>query len=189
LNWDPEVSYPDFYEYCGNITSSDVLYPKTESKRSTAKMLLEEGGIDANHTIVNQLLNYIGWIDLTAVSYCDDVNQDSCFSNLNKTYYEQTGQNQAVWRSWAYQYCTEWGYLQTGSGVPKDQMPVVSRTIDLHYTSAVCRFAFDIHHPADVEEVNKYGAYEIQHSRLAIVDGQWDPWRPATPHAYRMSFI
>jgi hypothetical protein len=152
-------------------------------------MLLEEGGIDSNHTIVNQLLNYIGWIDLTAVSYCDDVNQDSCFSNLNKTYYEQTGQNQAVWRSWAYQYCTEWGYLQTGSGVPKDQMPVISRTIDLHYTSAVCRFAFDIHHPADVEEVNKYGAYEIEHSRLAIVDGQWDPWRPATPHAYRVSSI
>ena len=64
-------------------------------------------------------------------------------------------------------------------------MPVISRTIDIEYTSAVCRFGFDIHHKADVEEANQYGGYDIQHSRLAIIDGQWDPWRPATPHAYQ----
>ncbi len=186
LNWDPEISSPVFYEFCNNITSSDVLYPATEKKRSVAGSLLEAGGYEANKTLVNQLLNYIGWVNLTSVSVCDaeGISQDDCFGNLNKTKYEGTTQKDAVWRSWAYQYCTEWGYLQTGSGVPKDQMPLISRTIDIEYTSAVCRFGFDIHHKADVEEVNQYGGYDIKHSRLAFVDGQWDPWRPATPHAY-----
>lgn len=149
-------------------------------------MLLREGGYTPNKTITNQLLNYIGWINLTAVAPCtaEGITQDQCFSNLNATQYQGITQKNSVIRSWAYQYCTEWGYLQTGSGVPKDQMPVISRTIDLNYTSFICRAAFDLDQPADVEEVNKYGAYEIKHSRLAFVDGAWDPWRPATPHAY-----
>ncbi len=66
---------------------------------------------------------------------------------------------------------------------------MVSRLVDLEYTSAVCRFAFDIHQPADVEEANQYGGYDIRHSRLAIIDGQWDPWRPATPHAFSKLLI
>lgn len=190
LNWDPAVSYPDFYEYCNNITSPDVLYPATESKRSVAKELLSAGGYTPNTTIENQLLNYIGYVNLTAVSGCtaEGISQDDCFSNLNATKYQGITQKNSIWRSWAYQYCTEWGYLQTGSGVPKDQMPVISRTIDLHYTSAVCRDAFNIHSPPNVTEANQYGGYDIKHSRLAIIDGQWDPWRPATPHAYRKLF-
>ena len=190
LNWDPLVSYPDFYEFCNNITSSDVLYPATESKRSTAHYLIEQGGYTPNTTLVNQMLNYIGWINLTAVSTCDaeGLTQDECFSNLNKTHYQQDGQDQAIWRSWSYQYCSEWGYLQTGSGVPADQLPLISRTIDLPYTSTVCRDAFGINHPPRVEEANQYGGYHINHSRLAIIDGQWDPWRPATPHAFSKFF-
>ncbi|KAK3709692.1 hypothetical protein LTR37_010719 [Vermiconidia calcicola] len=187
LNWDPEVGSREFYNFASDISSGKVLYPKTESKRSTAEMLLEEGGYEANQTLVNRLLNYIGYIDKTVVGRCGDEgsSQDECFSNLNVTFYQQTGQSQAPWRSWSYQYCTEWGYLQTGSGVPKGQMPLVSRTIDLNYTSTVCREAFGINRPARVELVNKYGGYEIEHSRLAFVDGQWDPWRPAGTHAFK----
>lgn len=190
LNWDPEVGYPDFYEFCNNITSLDVLYNNTESKRSQASDLLQQGGYPANRTLVNQLLNYIGWIDLTAASVCksENLTQDECFSNLDESYYKKHDLSTAEWRSWAYQYCSEWGYLQTGSGVPENQMPLISRTIDLNYTSAVCRYAFDITKPSDVEEANQYGGYDIKHSRLAIIDGQWDPWRPATPHAYRKFF-
>ena len=29
------------------------------------------------------------------------------------------------------------GYLQTGSGVPQDQLPLISRTIDLEYSTLV----------------------------------------------------
>lgn len=188
LNWDPEVTDNTFYDYCNNLTSLDVLYPSTESKRSTAEYLLEQGGYTAKKSLVNQLLNYIGWIETTIVSVCDDegTEQDECFSNLNATYYEQDGLDQASWRSWAYQYCTEWGYLQTGSGVPADRMGVISRTIDLEYTSFVCRAAYGINEPSNVELVNRYGGYGINHSRLAFVDGQWDPWRPVTPHGFSM---
>ena len=187
LNWDPEVSDPEFYNFCNNLTSIDVLYPATEPKRSEAHYLIEQGGYTANKTLVNQLLNYIGYINLTAVAACtaEKDTQDSCFSNLNVTFYEQDGLDQFNWRSWSYQYCSEWGYLQTGSGVPADQLPLISRTIDIPYTSTVCRDAFDIHYKSHVEEANQYGGYDIRHSRLAIIDGQWDPWRPATPHAFR----
>merc|ERR1712225_6814 len=37
--------------------------------------------------------------------------------------------------------------------------------------------------PPDVEAINKYGGFNISYPRLAIIDGEQDPWRPATPHA------
>lgn len=81
------------------------------------------------------------------------------------------------------QYCTQWGYLQTGSGVPKDQLPIVSRTSTLAWGSIICVEAFNITTPPDVDAINKYGSFGISYPRLAMIDGQMDPWRPATPHA------
>lgn len=68
--------------------------------------------------------------------------------------------------------------------MPKDQLPLISRTIDLPYEMIVCNDAFGIYGPPDTETVNKYGGYNISYPRLAIIDGEWDPWRPATPHAF-----
>ena len=100
-----------------------MLYPHYEDKRSDAEAVMKAGGYEPNTTVVNQLLNYVGYTYLMQVTPCTEsgASQDYCFSNLNRTFYEQTGQDQSSWRSWAWQYCTEWGYLQTGSGVPKDQ--------------------------------------------------------------------
>ena len=184
LNWDPEVSSPEFYNYCNNITSYDLIYQEADCKRESATSLIEAGGYDAPEYLVNQMLNYIGYINATRVSTCESANQDECFSNLNATYYEQDSISDYTWRSWAYQYCSEWGYLQVGSSWPKDSLPVISRTIDIEYTSFVCRAAFGIEEPSDVELINRYGGYDIAAERLAFVDGEWDPWRPATPHAY-----
>lgn len=39
------------------------------------------------------------------------------------------------------------------------------------------------YNPPDVNAVNKNGGYNISYPRLAIVDGQWDPWREACPHS------
>lgn len=80
-------------------------------------------------------------------------------------------------------YCTQWGYLQTGSGVPADQLPLISRTVNLNYSSIVCRDAFNIDAPADTNAINKYGGFNISYDRLAIIGGEIDPWRPATPLA------
>lgn len=76
-----------------------------------------------------------------------------------------------------------WGYLLTGSSVPYDRMPLLSRKVDLQYASIVCRRAFNLTKPANVTRINQYGAFQIHHSRLAFIDGEWDPWRWAGVHA------
>lgn len=72
-----------------------------------------------------------------------------------------------------------WGYLQTGSGAPDDILPMISRLVDLEYSSATCRDAFNLHGVANVSNINKYGGYDASYPRLAWVDGEWDPWRAA----------
>ncbi|GAB1728866.1 hypothetical protein NU195Hw_Modified_115t1 [Hortaea werneckii] len=185
LNWDPAVGSSEVYNYCANISDTDVLYPATESLRSTASYLIGQGGYSANTSLVNQMLNYIGYVNLTSVSSCaeEDETQDQCFSNHNATFYQQDSLDD-TWRAWPYQYCTEWGYLQTGSGVPQDQLPLISRTLDLDYMMIICNEAFGIYGPPNTTNVNKYGGYDISYPRLAFIDGEWDPWRPATPHAF-----
>ncbi|OTA33826.1 hypothetical protein BTJ68_08081 [Hortaea werneckii EXF-2000] len=160
-------------------------YPATESLRSTASYLIGQGGYSADTNLVNQMLNYIGYVNLTSVSSCaeEDETQDQCFSNHNSTFYQQDSLDN-TWRAWPYQYCTEWGYLQTGSGVPQDQLPLISRTLDLDYMMIICNEAFGIYGPPNTTTVNKYGGYDISYPRLAFIDGEWDPWRPATPHAF-----
>ncbi len=67
--------------------------------------------------------------------------------------------------------------------MPEGELGVVSRTIDTAYSSEICRDAFGLTGEADVGGINKHGGFGISYPRLAIVDGEWDPWRAATPHA------
>ncbi|KAI9740199.1 MAG: hypothetical protein M1834_004777 [Cirrosporium novae-zelandiae] len=186
-NWDPEVTDLSFSYYCGNITAHTILYPSvnTNASTSTIESLITAGGYpNASSTLTTQMQNYINWLNLTSVAPCttSGATQDSCFSNHNATFYAQDDISQ-TWRSWPYQYCTEWGYLQTGSGVPASQLPLISRTIDLEYLSLICNDAFNISTPPDLSRINRYGGFNISYPRLAFIDGEADPWRPATPHA------
>lgn len=183
LNWDPEVTDNEFYRFCDNVTSTEVLYPETSSKQSAVEGLITQAGVTANKTLTTSMLNMIGYLNLTSISSCTDETQDQCYSSHNMTYYQQDSIEDGSWRSWPYQYCTEWGFLQTGN-VPAGQLPMVSRTQGLEYQSIICRDAFNVTTPPDVETVNKYGGFDISYPRLAIVDGAWDPWRLATPHAF-----
>lgn len=181
-NWDPELNDPSFNEYCANLTSPKLLFPANEPLASTVKDLLTKGGYGSEtSTLTTPILNMIGWLNANVISNCES-SQDSCFGTHNSTYYAQDDISQD-WRSWPYQYCTQWGFLQTGSGVPKDQLPIWSRTSDLAYLSIVCNEAFGIYTPPNVTAINKYGGFDISYPRLAFVDGQADPWRPATVHA------
>ncbi|RDW59707.1 hypothetical protein BP6252_12794 [Coleophoma cylindrospora] len=182
-NWDPALNSPDFDLFCGNISAPEIIYPATAGLNATVHDLLTKGGYGSEvSTLTNPMLNYIGWLTGYAVDSCTSENQDECFGQHNFTFYALDDLSQS-WRSWPYQYCTEWGYLQTGSGVPADQLPLVSRLIDLKYSSLICEGAFNITTPPDVELVNKYGGFNISYPRLAMIDGEWDPWRPATAHA------
>ena len=130
------------------------------------------------------MLNYISYLNITVIQPCLDsgATTNECFTNHNTTFYAQDDITQ-TWRSWPYQYCTQWGYLQTGSGVPETQLPLISRSLTLDYESIICRDAFNITSPPDTAIINKYGGYDISYPRLAFLDGEQDPWRPATPHA------
>lgn len=66
--------------------------------------------------------------------------------------------------------------------MPSDQRPLVSRLIDLNYTSIPCVEAFNITEEPDVDVINKHGGFGFSYPRLAFVDGEADPWRAATPH-------
>lgn len=66
--------------------------------------------------------------------------------------------------------------------MPDDQLPLISRLIDLNYTTLGCRVAFNITDPPNVESINKLGGFNFSFPRVAFVDGTNDPWRAATPH-------
>ena len=135
-----------------------------------------------NDSLTTPMLNMIGYYNLTSVSQCDSGDQDDCFGTRNASYYYNTSTALYNYRSWPYQYCTEWGYLQTGNA-PADQLPLISRTITTDYSSIICREAFNLTEPADTDRINKLGGFNISYPRLALIDGEIDPWRPAGSHA------
>jgi len=190
LNWDPAVASPAFYEYCGNVSSNKTLYPASSGQISSVQTLLEAAGYGSgsssidHSTLVNRMLNYMGWIYSTQVAPCTQGGEtpDQCFTTQNATFYALDDITQ-TWRSWPYQYCSQWGFLQTGSGVPQGQLPLISRTVDVNFQSTICQDAFGIMGPANTSAINAYGGYNIGYSRLAFIDGQADPWRGATVHA------
>ncbi|CCU81248.1 unnamed protein product [Blumeria hordei] len=181
-NWDPELNDLTFEDYCNNITSSETIYPETSDLTDTVKELLKIGGYESEvENLATPWLNWVGWLNQQLVSTCIGP-QDYCFGTYNTTFYEQDDISQD-WRAWPYQYCTQWGYLQTGSGVPNNQLPLLSRTITLERESLICKLAFNITSPPNVAAINKYGGFALSYSRLAMIDGEQDPWRPVTAHA------
>jgi hypothetical protein len=198
--WDPAENDPTFDLFCGNITSKSLLYPHNNDRTRIVKDLLTKGGYAAEiSSLTTPFLNWIGWLAESVVDGCQG-SQDSCFSTHDASFYAQDDIGQS-WRSWPYQVnilfltpppssqltkskvCTEWGFFQTGSGVPKDQLPLISRTNTLEYQSIICVDAFNITTPPNTDAVNKYGGFAISYPRLAMIDGEQDPWRPSTAHA------
>ncbi|PMD54965.1 putative serine protease K12H4.7 [Hyaloscypha bicolor E] len=182
-NWDPALNDPTWDDWCNTIKNTSVVYCYTEGLKPTVEDLLKKGGYSSEvSSLTTPFLNWIGWLYENVVSNCTDPDQDNCWNSYNPDNYARDDIT-ATWRSWPYQFCTQWGYLQTGSGVPANQLPLISRTNDLAFESLICKYAFNITTPANVDAINKYGGFGISYPRLAIVDGEWDPWRPATPHA------
>lgn len=56
---------------------------------------------------------------------------------------------------------------------------MISRAVDLEYSSRICRDTFGLNEIANVSNINKYGEFDITYPRLAFIDGEWDPWRAA----------
>lgn len=184
-NWDPAVGSPKFGYYAGNITSDILLWPGHENQTSSATSLVEAGGWgNESDSLSIRFLNLAAWTEANSVPSCKStLNECYTYHNESAAMYTNKHVSNYPALSWAYQYCTEWGYIQTGSGVPGDRLPLVSRQLTLEYLTQVCRYAFNISSPPDLEAVNKYGGYNISAERLAIIGGETDPWRPVSPLA------
>ncbi|KAK2732658.1 low-affinity phosphate transporter [Myotisia sp. PD_48] len=186
-NWDPAINDPGFFDYCSNVTSRRIIHPSPPGHVEAAKAVIKAGGYrHKERAVLPSLLNFAGWVNSTFVVPCLARGRtvDQCFTSHDSEFYKRDDIRQ-TWRGWAYQFCTEWGYLQTGSQAPRHIKTVVSRLINLEYTTIICRESFNIHKPSEVERVNKYGGFDIEFDRLAFIDGDADPWVEATPHATR----
>jgi hypothetical protein len=111
LNWDPEDTDDSFYRYCGNVSSSELIWPPaTTSLDAEVKNLVEAGGYSAElDTMTVQMLNYIGYTKSTTVASWagSGLSQDTYFTSLNATFFGLDDSSQ-TWRSWPYQYCTQY---------------------------------------------------------------------------------
>lgn len=184
-NWDPEVNDPTFSEYCSNITNDTILYPDGTPSASTVSSLIEIGGWgNESSKLTNRMLNMIGWNIENNVNSCDG-SLDDCwgYHNASADKYADKSLSNYGSLSWAYQYCTEWGFLQSGSTVPQDRLSLISRLVSIPWNMLVCNNSFNITSPPDVDRVNKYGGFNISYPRLAIIGGEADPWRAASPLA------
>jgi len=181
--WDPVINDPTWDEFCGSITSNATLYPEKESMSDTVKELLIKGGYESEvSTLTRPFLNWVGWLYDFTIRNCEENDQNKCYSTHDTAFYKQEDISQR-WRLWPYQYCTEWGYFQTGAGVPDNILPLISRTSTVEGQSLICREAFNISTPPDLNAANKHGGFNLSYPRLAFIDGDRDPWRPASPHA------
>lgn len=184
-NWDSAVNDPTFFNYCGNITSNQDLYNSSSQLASEVPRLIEAGGWgNESSDLMIPMLNWIGFSIPFFTASCDTT-LDKCYGNHNASDSKYTDKSISNYNSlsWPYQYCTEWGYLQSGSTVPENMLSLISRLVTIPYNMLICNYAFNITGPPDVERVNKYGGFNISYPRLAIVGGEADPWRAASPLA------
>ncbi|KAF2032791.1 serine peptidase-like protein [Setomelanomma holmii] len=181
-NWDPAENSASFFNYCTNITAT----PTSENLRPSVSAVVSAAGYEGDTLAENVTLNAIAWLNSTSLRSwrSSNLTQDQYYTTLNATAFQSyTSLSDFGYTSWSYQVCSEWGFIQTGN-TPADIMPLISRTLDVDYLTFFCRAQFNITTPPALENVNKYGAYNISYPRLAQFGGNSDPWRPATPLWY-----
>ncbi|KAJ3552182.1 hypothetical protein NM688_g4286 [Phlebia brevispora] len=170
-NWDPAVNSDAFDEFCAALGTPDNV------TTSVAK------GV----TVSSAVINYATYINETYSSRCrSPATLDECFGTFDPASYQATDLSE-TWRLWQFQVCTQFGFLMTA---PPPQIPrVISNRLTLDYALQPCKFSyppgefFTVPNVPDVAVINAYGGLNIAADRLAIVDGQEDPWRPNTPHS------
>ncbi|KAF8170938.1 peptidase S28 [Pholiota molesta] len=148
------------------------------------RMVTLDDGLAVDFAVVN----YGKWIKQHIVSRCpSESSVEDCFGTFDDEKYRDTGIDQS-WRLWLFQVCTEWGYFTTA---PPDQnmARIVSKLLTLGYESKICKQAFPpgkhftVPSLPNITAVNALGDFWIAADRLAIIDGEVDPWRPDTPHS------
>ncbi|KAI5476322.1 hypothetical protein MNV49_007893, partial [Pseudohyphozyma bogoriensis] len=184
-NWDPKVGSTEFFSFCDALTSpSDELAASLNPDEELLLSAFPPFPSDPRKTLAS-FKAYAAYIQENVASLCPpDEDQNDCFGT---DLYEGDGLDDAPWKSWTYQYCTEWGYFQRAA--PEGTPSLISQLITLDYTSEICSKAFPpgklatVPKTPNVTEINQWGGFELEYSRLAFIDGSEDPWIYATPHS------
>ncbi|CAK5283962.1 unnamed protein product [Mycena citricolor] len=186
--WHPDFVSTRFDEFCealnappfGSGPSSLSALPYNSAER----MVSVPGGLELDWTI----LNYAKYIKENVVSRCpEELDLDDCFGTHDEEQYLAADLDQD-WRLWLFQVCTEWGYFFTAPPDPEHPR-IVSNLQTLDYATKTCAQAFPpgkhmmVPPMPNITVVNELGDFGIAADRLAIIDGDIDPWRPMTPHS------
>ncbi|PSR83862.1 hypothetical protein PHLCEN_2v5571 [Hermanssonia centrifuga] len=189
-NWNPEVGSTRWEEFCEALDKPifghpDLLLNTTAFYDHDTKMVTFPGGLEVDLSV----LNYARYIRENYVSRCpiaDGATVEQCFGTYEDSQFQGISLDE-TWRLWVFQVCTEWGYFSTAP--PEGHPRIVSNLLTLDYESKICRQAFPagkhfkVPHLPNVTAVNVLGDFDIEADRLAIIDGEVDPWKPCTPHS------
>ncbi|EPT05266.1 hypothetical protein FOMPIDRAFT_1013559 [Fomitopsis schrenkii] len=176
--WDPAVGSTGFEEFCAALAQplGHARARLLDYDAETQTVALP-GGLNVPKVVYN----YAQYI-----KEAHGVSVDDCFGTYDDSAYQDTSLD-ATWRLWQFQICTQWGYF---FNAPPPEIPsIVSRRLTVSYDAKTCRQAFPpgehfiVPPMPNVTAVNVLGDYYIAADRLAIIDGEVDPWRPDTPHA------
>jgi hypothetical protein len=88
--------------------------------------------------------------------------------------------------SWTWQYCTQWGFLQSANSGPTQ---LVSRYNTLFHQHQICHRQFPDgldsgllpDWPNTRATNDRFGGWDIRPSNTFWTGGQWDPWRTLSP--------
>ncbi|PFH49952.1 hypothetical protein AMATHDRAFT_62072 [Amanita thiersii Skay4041] len=186
-NWDPAVNSLSFDRFCTAINAplnSSFTDANNLPFNHPKRMVRITDGFAVDFAIIN----YGNYTKEHVASRCPaSRTQDDCFGTFDDSAFQHTGLDQD-WRLWQFQVCTQWGFYTTPPPDPKHPR-IISRLLTLDYLSKLCKQAylpgerFVVPTQPNITQVNDLGGYAIAADRLAIIDGQVDPWRPCTPHA------
>ncbi|KAH8924703.1 peptidase S28 [Atractiella rhizophila] len=128
---------------------------------------------------------YATWSgDYVGEYICGGLDIASCLDTDYSDLATYTGVDQSYYRSWSWQYCSEFGFFQTSA--PADTPTLVSRLINMDSWQKQCNDLFppgtnnSLPPSPDTSKVTMYGNLNITGSRLAVLSGQLDAWLPVS---------
>ncbi|TRM64170.1 serine carboxypeptidase S28-domain-containing protein [Schizophyllum amplum] len=182
--WDPKFGSNAFDNFCDALSKPPIGALSALEYGDERRMFDVGDGL----TLDFSLLNYAKYIRENVVSRCTDpMTVDECFGTYDDSQYIATDLDQD-WRLWLFQVCTQWGYFTTAPPDPAHPR-ILSKLITLEHEAKICAQAFPpgkhftVPSMPNVTAVNVLGDFDIAMDRLAIIDGEVDPWRPDTPHS------
>ncbi|KAL1736475.1 peptidase S28 [Schizophyllum commune] len=181
--WNDECGDDSFDQFCESLTKAPNNSAVADAAYGDPRRSVN---VTDNLAVDYVLQNYANYINQTYAAGCAG-HVEQCYGTYNDADYQGTGLDQD-WRLWQFQVCTQWGFFNVPPPDPA-QPRIISSFITLESESKICKQAyapgeyFTVPAEPNITAVNALGGYDIAADRLAIIDGEVDPWRPDTPHS------